>query len=146
MSLGQIKKTRLSQRLHNTLMNTNKNILSAWVALAAFLGLCAVSLGAIAAHALSDPKAIAAIEKAALYQMIHAVVLLIACQWDGRVAQLSRWLLFIGIVLFSGSIELKYLLGVTQATVVAPTGGICLMLGWISLGIAGYRQQKTSSA
>lgn len=126
-------------------MNTHKDCRFAWIALAALLGLCAVALGAVAAHVLTDPKAIAGLEKAALYQLIHAVVLIVVSTWIGRIAQISRWLLLIGIVLFSGSIELKYLSDMSEATIVAPTGGICLMLGWLTIGIAGFMQSKTVS-
>ena len=122
-------------------MNTKNDALPGWIAAAAILGLISVGIGAIASHALTDPLAVAALEKAALYQMIHAVVLLFVSQLNGRIAQVARWLFFIGIILFSGSIELKYLFAQQSATVVAPTGGICLMLGWVALGVAGFRQR-----
>lgn len=123
-------------------MNTNKEYLAGWVSIASLLGLLAVGIGAIASHALTDPKAVAALEKAALYQLIHAVVLLYASQLKGRVAQVCRWLFLFGIVLFSGSIELKYLFALNAATVVAPTGGVCLMLAWIALGLSSFRQRN----
>lgn len=112
---------------------------------AALLGLIAVGIGAIAAHAVADPRAVAALEKAALYQLIHAVVLLFASQLTGRLAQLSRWLMLIGIILFCGSIELKYLFAVQNATIVAPSGGISLMLGWVTLGVAAFWQNRAQS-
>jgi uncharacterized membrane protein YgdD (TMEM256/DUF423 family) len=125
-------------------MFTQQDYSARWIACAALLGLFAVALGAIASHALAEAKAISAIEKAALYQLIHTLALLFAVQLKGRTAQLSRWLFFIGIVLFCGSIELKYLFDFPGATVVAPTGGVSLMLGWVFLGIAGVRQIRTS--
>ena len=112
-----------------------------WIAVAALLGLMGVALGAIAAHALADPKAIAAIEKAAIYQLIHALVLIMSTLLAGTIVQWSRVFFLIGIFLFCGSIELKYLLNLPHVTVVAPTGGICLMLGWVLLGIASLRQR-----
>jgi len=114
---------------------------SPWIIVAALLGFIAVGLGAIAAHAITDSKAVSSIEKAALYQLIHSVVLLFASQLQGRLVRLSRWFLLIGIVLFCGSIELKYLFNVSSATVFAPSGGICLMLGWLMLAAAGIRQK-----
>lgn len=131
-------------RLLDQTMIVEKSSPSPWMIVAAVLGLSAVALGAIAAHVITDSQAVSAIEKAALYQLIHAVVLLFASQFHGRLAQLSRWLLLIGIVLFCGSIELKYLFDVSKATVVAPSGGICLMLGWLVLGAAGIRQKVSS--
>jgi uncharacterized membrane protein YgdD (TMEM256/DUF423 family) len=54
-------------------------------------------------------------------------------------------LLLAGIVLFCGSIELKYLLSITQAAAVAPTGGVALMLGWLMLGISALTRSTSKS-
>lgn len=123
-------------------MMIRKYSFNGWVVLAAILGLMGVALGAIAAHAIADPKAVSAVEKAALYQLIHAVVLLFASQQAGRLAQLSCWLFLIGILLFCGSIEIKYLMGIQGATGFAPTGGVCLMLGWIVMGLSSLYQKR----
>lgn len=103
---------------------------------AALLGLTAVALGAIAAHAIAEAQAAQALERASLYQLIHALAILYATGLPGKAGLLARSLLLIGIVLFCGSIELKYLFSMAQATVVAPTGGVALMLGWLMLGVS----------
>ena len=108
----------------------------AWSVIAALLGLTGVALGAVAAHVVADPQAAQALERASLYQLIHALVLLYAAGLPGKAALLARLLLLTGIVLFCGSIELKYLFAVTQATAIAPTGGVALMLGWLMLGVS----------
>ena len=126
----------------NPLMMPHKYSFSGWIVIAAILGLLGVAIGAIAAHAIADPKAVAAIEKAALYQLIHVLALLFASQQIGRFATLSCWFFLLGMTLFCGSIELKYLLGLDSATVVAPSGGICLMLGWIFLGVSSMHHKK----
>jgi uncharacterized membrane protein YgdD (TMEM256/DUF423 family) len=123
-------------------MIPHKYSFSGWVVVAALLGLLGVALGAVAAHAISDPKAVAAIEKAALYQLIHVLALLFASKYAGRLGTLSCWFFLIGITLFCGSIDLKYLLGFQGATSVAPLGGICLMLGWIFLGVSSLHHKK----
>ena len=107
-----------------------------WGLTAALLGLTAVALGAVAAHAVPDAQAAQALERASLYQLIHALAILYAAGLPGRAALLARSLLLAGIVLFCGSIELKYLFAVTQATTIAPTGGVALMLGWLMLGVS----------
>jgi uncharacterized membrane protein YgdD (TMEM256/DUF423 family) len=107
-----------------------------WGLAAALLGLTAVALGAVAAHAVADAQAAQALERASLYQLIHALALLYASGLPGKVALLARSFLLAGIVLFCGSIELKYLFAVTQATALAPTGGVALMLGWLMLGVS----------
>ncbi len=126
----------------NPLMMSPKYSFSGWMVIATVLGLIAVAVGAIAAHAMSDPKAVAAVEKAALYQLIHVLALLFASQQAGRFATISCWFFLLGIVLFCGSITLKYLLGVQSATAVAPSGGICLMLGWVFLGVSSLHHKK----
>lgn len=126
----------------NPLMMPLKYSFSGWIVIAAILGVLGVAIGAIAAHAIADPKAIAAVEKAALYQLIHVLALLFARQQVGRFASISCWFFLLGITLFCGSIELKYLLGLDSAIVVAPSGGICLMLGWIFLGVSSVHHKK----
>jgi uncharacterized membrane protein YgdD (TMEM256/DUF423 family) len=116
-----------------------------WGVIAALLGLTAIALGAVAAHAVAEPQAAQALERASLYQLIHALVLLYATGLSGKAALLARSLLLAGIVLFCGSIALKYLFSVTQATVVAPTGGIALMLGWLLLGVATLTRSTAKS-
>lgn len=123
-------------------MIPHKYSFSGWVVVAALLGLLGVALGAVAAHAVSDPKAVAAIEKAALYQLIHVLALMFASKYEGRFGALSCWSFLIGITLFCGSIDVKYLLGFQGATSVAPLGGICLMLGWIFLGVSSLHHKK----
>jgi uncharacterized membrane protein YgdD (TMEM256/DUF423 family) len=116
-----------------------------WGVTAALLGLTAVALGAIAAHAVAEAQAAQALERASLYQLIHALALLYATGLPGKAALLARSLLLAGIVLFCGSIELKYLFSLPQATTVAPTGGVALMLGWLMLGVSALTRRASSS-
>ncbi len=114
----------------------------AWRVLASLLGLTAVALGAIAAHALTDPVASAAVERASTYQLIHAVVLWLATLCSGWAARCARWALLAGMLLFCGAIYAKYLLSVSQAVAVAPAGGTLLMIGWLLLAISHLRDQN----
>jgi uncharacterized membrane protein YgdD (TMEM256/DUF423 family) len=115
----------------------------AWGVTAALLGLTAVVLGAVGAHAVADAQAAQALERASLYQLIHALALLYATGLPGKPALLARSLLLAGIVLFCGSIELKYLLSVPGASAVAPTGGVALMLGWLMLGVSALTRSAS---
>lgn len=114
----------------------------AWRFVASLLGLSAVALGAIAAHALADPLASAAVERASTYQLIHAVVLWLATLCTGWAARAARWTLLAGMVLFCGAIYAKYLLSFNQAVAVAPTGGTALMIGWLLLGFSSLPGKK----
>ena len=116
-----------------------------WGVTAALLGLTAVALGAISAHAVAEAQAAQALERASLYQLIHALALLYATGLPGKAALLARSLLLAGIVLFCGSIELKYLFSLPQATTVAPTGGVALMLGWLMLGVSALTRRASKS-
>jgi len=114
----------------------------AWRLIAGFLGFSAVVIGAIAAHGLSDALAIGAVERASTYQLVHSVILIVTTLISGRAAQISRWLLLFGIILFCGSIYAKYLFEFANATKFAPSGGVLLMLGWLSLALSAKAQAK----
>jgi len=108
----------------------------AWRLAAGLLGLLGVALGAVAAHALADPHAAAVVERASLYQILHALALLAIAGLPGRLALLARWAFLAGIVLFCGSLYLRYLGGHEAAGSLAPYGGTALMLGWLLTGLA----------
>jgi uncharacterized membrane protein YgdD (TMEM256/DUF423 family) len=107
-----------------------------WRLIAGLSGITAVLIGAIAAHVLTDGHAVAALERASNYQLIHAVLLAVTTLMPGKAAAISRWCFLLGIILFSGSIYLKYIVGLVDATKIAPTGGLLLMLGWLCLAIS----------
>ena len=113
-----------------------------WRILAGLMGLTAVMIGAVAAHALQGQQAIIAVERASTYQLTHAVILMVATLISGRAAQWSRWCFLAGILLFSGSIYAKYFFDLADATKFAPTGGVLLMLGWLSLAFSTKANAK----
>ena len=109
--------------------------LNYWRLTGAFFAATAVMLGAYAAHAVQDPSVATTIERAANYQLIHAFALIVATLFGGRIALISRSCFAAGIVLFCGSIECKYLLHLNDLGKLAPTGGILLMIAWLTLGL-----------
>ncbi len=113
-----------------------------WRAISALLGLSAVALAAIAAHALSDMKAAQAVERAAIMQLIHAVLLLFLAGLTGVFSRLARWSTLIGLTLFCGGIYAKYLLGMASAGSIAPIGGMTMMLGWLLLGLSSLTKDN----
>lgn len=125
----------------------NKTILST----AALLGLTAVVLGALGAHALKaslPAPALESFQTAVEYQMYHALFLLFL----GGQARLPengvRWiyrLILTGVLCFSGSIYLlstRELTGLdfTAFAWITPLGGLFLILGW---GLLFYRVLKS---
>lgn len=119
-----------------------------WQIIAAFYGAAGVGAGAMASHAIADPHAADMVKIAAIYALIHAVLL--AC-WTqhGTIATAARTALALGVALFSGGIMVKYILGLAVAAVLAPTGGTLLMLAWLLIAISAVshkicrNQQKT---
>lgn len=108
---------------------------NATTVIAGIFGLLGVIGGAMTAHAISDPHAADMVETAALYALIHGGVLL--C-WPGnqgpgrgRMAFAARIALILGVVLFSGSLALKYAFGLYAVSQLAPMGGLFLMAGWV---------------
>ena len=118
------------------------SLLDPWRLIAGLFGLTAVLIGAIAAHVLTDSNAVIAVERASNYQLIHAVLLAVMTLMTGRAAKISRWCVVLGILCFSGSIYAKYIFGLVEATKIAPTGGVLLMLGWLSLAFSAKGQAK----
>jgi len=105
----------------------------AWIIVAALLGATAVALGAVGAHAVSDPMAVTSLERASTYQLIHAVVLLALSGMSLKLIGLARILMLVGVIGFSGAIYAKYLLGMPALGKFAPFGGTALILSWLIL-------------
>ncbi len=116
-----------------------------FIALAAFFGLTGVALGAFAAHGLRQtllPGQLEVFQTGVLYQQLHALALfgmgLLALRAPGRLLLAAGGLLSLGILLFSGSLYLLILAG-ARLGLVTPLGGLCLMAGWLCLGLAAWR-------
>jgi len=109
--------------------------------IAAALCFLAVALGAFGAHSLRSTLEgrgmLDAWNKAVLYHFIHAIALLVLALF-GTINRGAWWLLFAGILLFSGSLYLMAL--IPQARdwlgVVTPVGGLCFLAGWAWLIVA----------
>jgi uncharacterized membrane protein YgdD (TMEM256/DUF423 family) len=109
-------------------------------AVAAFLS---VAFGAFGAHGLRErisPDMLAVFETGARYQMYHALAILIVAvamaRMDGWLIKTAGWLFTAGIVLFSGSLYLLALTGVTVLGAITPLGGFAFLAGWACLIVA----------
>jgi uncharacterized membrane protein YgdD (TMEM256/DUF423 family) len=115
-----------------------------WVgALAGFIG---VALGAFGAHGLRSrlsAEMLAVFETGVRYQMYHAMAILIVAfavaRLDGWLIRAAGWLFAVGIVLFSGSLYVLALTGITTLGAVTPLGGLVFLVGWAALVIAAFR-------
>jgi uncharacterized membrane protein YgdD (TMEM256/DUF423 family) len=109
----------------------------------------AVAIGAFGAHALK-PMLIAAgrqetFEIAVRYQFYHALALLIvgllARDIQTKGLGTSAWLFLIGILIFSGSLYVLCLTGITWLGAITPIGGVFFLGGWTFLALAVARHR-----
>ena len=106
-----------------------------------------VVLGAFGAHALKTrlPSDLMAVYQTAVqYHLIHALGLFaVACAsvyLDSRVlVRWSGWTMFVGIVIFSGSLYALSMSGVRGFGAVTPVGGLAFILAWLLLAVAVWR-------
>ena len=107
--------------------------------IAAALCFLAVALGAFGAHSLKSMleahDMLDAWNKAVLYHFIHAIALFVLALY-GPANRGAWWLLFAGILLFSGSLYLMALTDIRWLGAVTPLGGLCFLAGWAWLVIA----------
>jgi uncharacterized membrane protein YgdD (TMEM256/DUF423 family) len=107
----------------------------------------AVALGAFGAHGLQDllsEKALLTWHTAVDYHGFHALGLLligILSHWI-PVAVRAGWWLLAGILLFSGSLYLLSLTGVSALGAITPLGGLCFLLGWALLARLALRKPE----
>ncbi len=105
---------------------------------AAILGFLAVCLGAFGAHGLKDVLSrngsAAVWQTAALYHLVHAVVLLLVAQ---RIPfARGAWICMGGgVLVFSGSLYVLAVSDLKWLGAVTPIGGLFLLGGWIALAL-----------
>jgi len=123
-------------------------MLRSFLMLAAFFGFTGVALGAFAAHGLKSRLSadyLAIFHTGVTYQLVHALALfgvaLLATHIPGRIVTWAGISFVIGILLFSGSLYLLTLTGVTKLGMITPLGGMAFLIGWLCLGIAAWRLQ-----
>ena len=121
------------------------------IVIGAIFGGLAVALGAFGAHALKnillENQRTDTFELAVRYQFYHTLALLaLAAVSDHLHASKAGWarLAFIvGIVVFSGSLYILSLSGVTIWGAVTPIGGVSLITGWVLFGWAAASGDKS---
>ncbi|EQA35241.1 PF04241 family protein [Leptospira inadai serovar Lyme str. 10] len=113
---------------------------------AAFFGFTGVAFGAFGAHGLKailSPDLLIIFETGARYQLIHSVVLVILAlsnKWsESKELRIGYWLIFSGILIFSGSLYTLSITGIKVLGAITPFGGIAFLLGWGFLGYSGIK-------
>ncbi len=111
------------------------------IRISAAVGFLGVALGAFGAHALKEHLAALQMtdvwQKAVVYHMVHAVVLLLLASRPAFPR--LPWMLFLaGILIFSGSLYLLAGTGIRWLGAITPLGGLSLLAGWLILAIRGF--------
>jgi uncharacterized membrane protein YgdD (TMEM256/DUF423 family) len=107
----------------------------------AFLGVACGAFGTHALKATLTPDALAIYQTGVNYQMWHSLGLLAVGLIqhnlpESKPVAWAGWLMFLGILLFSGSLYLLVLLDSPRFGMVTPVGGICFLLAWLILSIS----------
>lgn len=111
--------------------------------------LLSVAFGAFGAHMLEGrvaEKYLDTWQTAVQYQMFHSiglmvVAVLMSTTFIGPLASLSwaGYLMLAGIVIFSGSLYVLSLTGISILGAITPIGGVAFIAGWIMLIIAASK-------
>lgn len=113
----------------------------------AIMAMLAVVTGAFGAHGLKkilDEDMLTVYKTAVDYHFIHAVGLLIIGVLMKQFPQAgllswSAWVMFTGILLFSGSLYALSITGISKLGMITPVGGLLFIIGWLLLAIGIYR-------
>lgn len=110
-------------------------------------GAIMVGTGAWAAHAAVGEMAREWLRTGAQYGLWHSIALLGVAALAARGAE-SRWLTFsaiafaAGIMLFSGSLFARALLGWSWISMATPLGGLTFIAGWLLLAVHGAAMRR----
>lgn len=121
-----------------------------FVAIGAFLMFFAVGLGAFGAHGLKhylSADSLVIWQTAVQYHMVHALACIVLGVLMPRFphkfarVRLVACLMLCGVVLFSGSLYLLALTGLSWMGAITPLGGLAWLLGWGLLGWTMWREE-----
>jgi uncharacterized membrane protein YgdD (TMEM256/DUF423 family) len=104
--------------------------------LAALSGALAVAAGAFGAHGVSG-QAAEWLRTGGQYQLIHAVVALVAVRMGARG---PAWCFVGGAAVFAGTLYMMALGAPRWLGAVTPIGGVALITGWVWLAVVAARE------
>ena len=120
--------------------------MKSFVIIGAALSAIGVALGAFVSHSLKakiNPEQLIVYDIATRYLMYHALGILalgiLAYNVPDSVVKIPGVIMLIGIFLFSGSLYLISLKGLTNLGIITPFGGIAFIASWILLAVNIFR-------
>ncbi|MEI6068717.1 MAG: DUF423 domain-containing protein [Methylococcaceae bacterium] len=116
---------------------------SCFLFLGAISALIGVGMGAFGAHGLKtvlSPELLTVYQTGVTYQMWHALGLIAIALMRQQVPESkllgwAGWLMFIGILVFSGSLYLLALLDLKWLGMITPFGGVSFITAWLLIAI-----------
>lgn len=107
----------------------------------------AVGLGAFGAHGLQDrlsERMLEIYQTGVQYQMIHAVGILIIALVAERLGNPTMllwagWLMFLGIIFFSGSLYVLSVSGIKILGAITPIGGVLFIVAWVLVALSAFK-------
>jgi len=113
--------------------------------IAGIFGFLAVAIGAFGAHGLKSilsEKMIQTYNTGVLYHLVHSVVLLVLALADKPLFNKSFYMIMTGIILFSFSLYLYAVTGITFLAMITPFGGVSFLIGWGMIIIEGIKKRN----
>ncbi|MDP4115857.1 MAG: DUF423 domain-containing protein [Bacteroidota bacterium] len=118
-----------------------------WLVISGIMGFLAVALGAFGAHSLKSilsDDMLKIYQTGIMYHLIHAGILL-ALTLSSKDFSRSSAFILAGIILFSFSLYIYAVSGITGFAVITPFGGVSLLIGWVMI-ILDSRENLKSGA
>ena len=118
--------------------------------LAGISGAIAVGLGAFGAHSLEalliQNGRLDTFQTAVNYHFYHTLALfgigiLASVKPDWKGISFAAWSMVLGILVFSGSLYVLSLTGITWLGAITPLGGLAFILGWSSLVYLSFKNK-----
>lgn len=118
--------------------------------LAGISGAIAVGLGAFGAHSLEalliQNGRLDTFQTAVNYHFYHTLALfgigiLATIKPDWKGISFAAWSMVLGILIFSGSLYVLCLTGITWLGAITPLGGLAFILGWSSLVYLSFKNK-----
>ncbi len=119
--------------------------------LGAACALTGVGMGAFGAHGLKavlSPEMLTAYKTGVAYQMWHALGLILIAlfsreSFGSRLLNWAGWMMFSGIILFSGSLYLLTILNVRWLGMITPFGGTAFLIAWLLICVYACKNDET---
>lgn len=121
---------------------------STFVTIGSLCALLSVAIGAFGAHGLEGRLTADMMENyqtGVQYQMMHSLGLLVVGLLSGFMPESGHlrragWSMLIGIIVFSGSLYVLSITGITKLGMITPIGGVAFIFGWLSLILAARKK------